>query len=98
MVRHHRDLKSRNLDNLDTVTLRLLQAGAIVELLISNFEGSRDSGSFALNACHIHEAHSALDTLLEQAISAARAISFAGETMGHQHNADSPAAPNILAA
>ena len=98
MAKNHRDSNARNIDNLDTVTLRLSQAGAIVELLIANFEGSRDSGNFALNACHIHEAHSALDTLLEQALRAARAISFAGNNKEQRASAVALEASTALAA
>ena len=69
---------SQNIDALDTVNAKLASSKAIIELLISNYDGTVSDGSFQIAQGTIHEAHAALSDLLGAAKNAASTISFAG--------------------
>ena len=68
---------SQNIDALDTVNAKLASAKAIIELLISNYDGTVSDGSFQIMEGTIHETHAALSDLLSAAKKAASTISFA---------------------
>lgn len=69
---------SKNIDAADTIQSKLASANAIVDLLISNYQGTVNDGRFYNRQGTIHEAHAALSDLLEAAQDAAKRMDFEG--------------------